>query len=131
MAPIISGFEFFLQKKTQNYVAIWKKFFQRVLKIFTSFFVQMKTEKQYFTNQKFFTPLTSFLPPFLHSSQAIFNKFQKIAYHVSYIWLKLRGKKLVSGVKNFWFVKCSFSVFFCTKNHLKCFKTRENMFSWK
>ena len=48
-----------------------------------------------------------------------------------YIWSKIWGKKLVRGVKNFWFVKYSFSAFFCTKHHVKSFKTRENMFSWK
>ena len=36
----------------------------RVLKIFTWFFEQNEAEDPYFTNQKFFTTLTSFLPPF-------------------------------------------------------------------
>ena len=29
------------------------------------------------------------------------------------------GKKLVSAVKHFWFVKYGFSAIFCTKNHVK------------
>ena len=38
--------------------------FSRVFNIFTYFFVQKKAEISYFTIQKFFTPLTSFLPHF-------------------------------------------------------------------
>ena len=43
---------------------MWQKFFRWVLKIFAWFFVQKKAENPYFTNQKFFTHLTSFLPHF-------------------------------------------------------------------
>ena len=35
------------------------------------------------------------------------------------------------GVKNFWFGKYGLSASFCTKNHVKIFKTRENRFLWK
>ena len=53
-----------LQKNTQEYFGMWQKFFRWVLKLFTWFFMQKKAENPYFTNQKFFTPLTSFLPHF-------------------------------------------------------------------
>ena len=39
--------------------------FQRVLKIFSPCFVQMKVEYPYFTNQKFFTPIHKFFTPYL------------------------------------------------------------------
>ena len=79
--------------------------------------------KVFYPHHLFFTPL------FLHSSQDIFNKFQKNSLSCAiYIWVKLRGKKLVSGVKNFRFVKYGFSAFFCTKNHVKSFKTQRKNF---
>ena len=59
------------------------------------------------------------------------RQFSEHSCAMNHIWFKFRGKKLINKVKNFWFVKCSFSAFFCTKNYVKSFKTHENMFSWK
>ena len=39
--------------------------------------------------------------------------------------MKKRGKKLLGGVKNFWFWKYKFSALICTKNHCKILKTRQ------
>ena len=89
--------------------------------------MQKKAEISYFTIQKFFVPALVFYPTFVTSK-------------VEHIWvvnmkseqtsrLKKWGKKLVRGVKNFWFGKYGISAFVCTKNYQKIFKTRE--YSWK
>ena len=79
---------------------------------------------------KSFLPLTSFYPVFvdLHASQR--RSFFCDSSHWWSFKLKKGGKKLVRGSKNFWFGKYRFSASFCTKNHVKMFKTRENRFLW-
>ena len=97
--------------------------FSRVLKIFTWFFVQKKAENSYFINQKFFTP---WFETYIYHMTSYFPAF---AVDCITSTLKKWGKKLVRGVKNFWFLKYELSAFFCTKNHVKIFKThRENFF---
>ena len=71
--------------------------------------MQKKAENSCFTNQKLFNPLTSFFTPWFETY--IYNKLH-------YFNVKKWGKKLVRGVKSFWFVKYEFSAFFCTKNHV-------------
>ena len=81
-------------------------------------------KKLLFSNRKFFTPLTSFLPPLFFLENSLWSD----------IWLyqekssnkKRGGKKLVRGVKNFWFVKYEYSAFICTKNQQKIFRTHWN-----
>ena len=90
----------------------------RISKIFSWFFVQMKAEYSYFTNQKFFTPLTSFLPPLFSLENSLWSDKSSNKKRV--------GKKLVRGVKNFWFVKYEYSAFICTKNQQKIFRTHWN-----
>ena len=62
---------FFFTKKNQ--FLHWNETdrFQRVLKIFKKFFVQNEAEESYFINQKFFTPLTSFLPHFFDNERYV------------------------------------------------------------
>ena len=97
--------------------------FSRVFNIFTWFFVQKKAEISYFTIQKFFTPSLVFYPTFVTSK-------------VEHIWvvnmkseqtsrLEKWGKKLVRGVKNFWFRKFTVSASFCTKNQQKTLELPE------
>ena len=129
MDSVIFGFCF--EKK---HFVIWKRLFQ--LATFKDFYIIFCANEIWEINfsqiKSFVLPSLFFYFPFsLHSNQAVFNKFFKIAYHVSYIYSKKGVKKLVRGVKNFWFVKYLFSAFFCTKNYVKSFKTHENVFSWK
>ncbi len=50
-------------------MSIFKKiYFREFLRFLHDFFVQNEAEDPHFTNQKFFTHLTSFLPPFLNQS---------------------------------------------------------------
>ena len=64
--------------------------FSRVFKIWQWFLVQKKAEYSYFEMVKFFTPLTSFLPPF------IIGDSLKIEFeHANYQYSKQKG-----GVKN-------------------------------
>ena len=55
--------------------------------------MQIEAENELFKNQKFFTPLKSFLPPFFHMLKNFFWIFEKVAIFA-------HGKK--EGVKNFW-----------------------------
>ena len=70
-----------------------------------------------------------FYPTFLALKFAQISCSQLIYAQLS--MLQKWGKKLVRGVKNFWIVKYDISAFFCTKNHVKILKTRENRFTWK
>ena len=58
----------------------------------------MKAENPYFTNQKFFTPVTSFLPPLFSCERSV--KLAKIENDHDFN-VEKGGKKLVMGVKNF------------------------------
>ena len=74
-----------------------------VFNIFLWFFVQKKAEVPYFSNQKFFTPLKSFLPPVFHSKTPHkiknFTLFNRLGRH---LFQKRGVKKLSRRVKNFW-----------------------------
>ena len=68
------------------------------------FLIEVKVEIPYFGMIKVFTPLKSFLPPFLRIENPNILSFQKsIPYNSD---AKKGGKKLLNGVKNF-FVKIS------------------------
>ena len=66
------------------------------------FLIEVKVEIPYFGMIKVFTPLKSFLPPFLRIENLKILSFQKSDLQNSDA--KKGGKKLLSGVKNF-FVK--------------------------
>ena len=59
----------------------------------------MKADASYFQTQKFFTPLTSFLPLFLDISVSNKIAFFVVSEEEGLQWQK-GGKKLVRGVKN-------------------------------
>ena len=65
--------------------------FSRVLKIWQWFLVQKKAEYSYFEMEKFFTPLTSFLPPFFYIGDSLKIEFEHANYQYS---------KQKRGVKN-------------------------------
>ena len=69
MTPIISGFWIFLPKNPK----IIKQVFSVSFKDFYMIFLQKKAENPYFTNQKFFTFPTSFLPPFSYIQVEVFS----------------------------------------------------------
>ena len=104
--------------------------FSRVLKIYYWFLVHMKAEIPHFTNQKFFTPLTSFLPPFclLKTNRVKIVKSGNFDLFRMFI-CQSGGKKLVSGVKNFRYAKLDYSALICTKNLGKISQIRE--IGWK
>ena len=60
--------------------------------------------------------------PFLTSKQYEFKKVPKMCSHVTHIWSEKWGKKLIRGIKNFWFRKYDNSAFFCSKNYVKSLK---------
>ena len=75
-------------------------------------------EKVFYPTQKFFTP------SFLNGVCTI--KSWKLLLHQMLIgWGEEKGgKKLLGGVKNFWFEKSIFLALICTKNHCKILKIR-------
>ena len=91
----------------------------------------MKVKIPIFTNQKFFTPLTSFLPPFclLKTNRVKIVRSGNFDLFRMFI-CQSGGKKLVSGVKNFRYAKLDYSAFICTKNLGKIFKIREIGLKW-
>ena len=76
----------------------------------------MKAEYPYFTNRKFFTPLLVFYPLIFASEGTTQNWNFEATFSCKIVDAKKGGKKLVRGVKNFWFGKYGFSAFICTKN---------------
>ena len=69
---------------------MWQKIFLWDLKLFTWFLVQKKAEISYFTIQKFFTPLTSFLPHFFDNEHHTdFWNFDFYCFWRLFIWKKL------------------------------------------
>ena len=94
--------------------------FSRVFKIWQWFLVQKKAEYSYFEMQKFFTPLTSFLPPFFYIEDSLKIEFEHANYQYS---------KQKRGVKNFCIFWSNISAFICTKNHCHILKTHENSYS--
>ena len=79
---------------------------------------------------KIFLPPSLVFYPFIWDLHITHDKlFSSNFNKLHYFSVKKWGKKLVRGVENFWFVKYGFSALFCTKNHVKIFKThRENFF---
>ena len=93
----------------------WNIRYESIFEQSVWFLIEVKVEIPYFGMIKVFTPLKSFLPPFLRIENPNILSFQKsIPYNSD---AKKGGKKLLNGVKNF-FVKISqFSAFFWIKNH--------------
>ena len=123
----LKGGTFFFPDLEQLYTVAPLEIFSWVLKIWQRFLVQIKDEILLEKIQKFFTPLTSFLPPFLLWILLIWSS--KLDFHQSSN-VKKGGKKLVRGVKNFWFEKYKYSALICTNNHNQILKTRENNYKW-
>ena len=102
---------FFFTKKNQ--FLHWNETdrFQRVLKIFQNFFVQNEAEYSYFINQKFFTPLTRFLPQ-------LFLKI-KISKICSVLIVKKSEVKTIEGGKKLLICKVWIYSFILHKKLLK------------
>ena len=95
----------------------------QVVKISTQFFITMKLKIHMQRIKSFLPPSLVFYPNFFHVKYR--QKLQKLIFQ-KFTWRSLSkkwGKKLVKGVKNFWVTKYESSASFCTKNHLKIFKT--------
>ena len=75
----------------------------------------------------FYPPSTSFLPPFLLWN-LVFHMLEFDFQQTSYV--KMGGKNLVRGVKNFCILTYEHSALICTKNHYHILKTHENRYRW-
>ena len=69
--------------------------------LFQWFFYGKKDENSYFSDQKLFTSLTSFLPPFFYIGDSLKIEFEHANYQ--YSKQKKGGKKLVDGGKKLLF----------------------------
>ena len=74
-------FEVCQNKMQVNFANVQVNVYEWVLMLFQWFFYGKKGENSYFSDQKFFTPLTSFLPPFF--SWEALTCFKKWRFHHS------------------------------------------------
>ena len=111
----------YISAKFMKIYQFWTICYRSIFEQSIWFLIQAKDETPYFLMIKVFCPLKSFLPPFLRIENLKILSFQKSDLQNSDA--KKGGKKLLSGVKNF-FVKLSqLSTFFWIKNYPHNLKT--------
>ena len=109
----------------QNFFLIWKK---RKLRRSTlrnkSFSPSHTSFSPYILNHIYISCMIRYFLIFIENISTWINtKIESQGYHFSLFAHHLCQFKKPVTVKNFWFVKYAFSVFICTKNHAKIFKT--------
>ena len=91
--------------------------YSEFLIFFHDFLCKMKLKIHIFNIKSFLPPSLVFYPFFFHMKCRQKQEKSKFQKSTQRSMLKNWGKKLVRGVKNFWFWKYESSAFFCTKNN--------------
>ena len=95
----VSPLNVYILPKLMKIREFWNIRYESIFEQSIWFLIEVKVEIHYFGMIKVFTPLKSFLPPFLRIENPKIVSFQKsIPYNSD---AKRGGKKLLNGVKNF------------------------------